>query len=730
MFLKALSLKAKSSIAAATLFVLGVGAAGAIAYISIGRMLEHSLATSVAAAAREGVDVLEDVGRRMNTYADLLASRADLVALVGQRDPATLEQGAVAEFKRLNALDPSVATLEFTDAKGVIVVRGHNPAKKGDDKSKQPQIRTALAGKPAGGLTVSPTTGEAAQDGVRPLMKDGAVVGTVKVGAYFHGSTASEIKRKTGLDVIFVANGKLTANTLGKDVPLEIPEEVLATARSGNADWPTAQAGGNSYMGRFAYQPSDVGDGMVVGFLADRSQTNRSRAEFLSSLATAGAAMFVVLVPLIVFATRRSTRRLLALAETTKQIAAGNLEVDVPAAKDKDEIGEMAQAVLVFREAAMENARLEREAEQHHARAEDERHRNEAARQEAIENERAMVARSIGAALSALAAKNLTCRMTDDLPEAYSQLQMDFNEALQQLDLALQSVMGSTRAIHSGTREIAHAAADLSQRTEQQAGNLEKTTSALAQITTRVKQAAENATHAREVVARTTGDAEKSGQVVRKAVEAMAAIEKSSEQISNIISVIDEIARQTNLLALNAAVEAARAGEAGRGFAVVASEVRSLAQRSAEAAKEISGLISASTTQVGQGVALVDETGKSLERIMVQVSEINSIVSELAAGAGQQATELQQINAAINEMDQVTQKNAAMVEESTAASRSLAEETNQLTQLIGQFQVGETGLARLQQPAEVHIDTAPRPPVRDRRPFPDALSLRLCELPL
>jgi methyl-accepting chemotaxis protein len=447
-------------------------------------------------------------------------------------------------------------------------------------------------------------------------------------------------------------------------------------------------------MARFAYRPSDVGKGMVVGFLTDRSVTTRSRGEFLSTLATAGAVMLLVLLPLIVLAAHRSTRRLLALASTTKQIADGHLEVEVPAQDDKDEIGEMARAVLVFRRAAAENARLEREAAEHRARAEDERRRNEEARQEAIDKERAMVAGSIGAALSALAAKNLTCRMADDLPEAYRQLQMDFNEALEQLDLALQSVMGSTQVIHSGSREIAHAADDLSQRTEQQAGTLEKTTSALDQITIRVKKAADDATHAREVVARTTGDAEKSGEVVRKAVEAMAAIEKSSQQISRIISVIDEIARQTNLLALNAAVEAARAGGAGRGFAVVASEVRSLAQRSAEAAKEISGLISASTAQVGQGVALVGQTGKSLERIMVQVSEINIIVSALAAGAKQEATELEQVNAAINEMDQVTQKNAAMVEESTAASRSLAQETGQLSHLIGQFQVGEPGAAR------------------------------------
>ena len=183
-------------------------------------------------------------------------------------------------------------------------------------------------------------------------------------------------------------------------------------------------------------------------------------------------------------------------------------------------------------------------------------------------------------------------------------------------------------------------------------------------------------------------DAEQSGGVVKNAVEAMTAIEKSSKQISQIIGVIDEIAFQTNLLALNAGVEAARAGDAGRGFAVVASEVRALAQRSAEAAKEIKGLISTSTTQVDQGVDLVMDAGKALARIVTQVAEINTIVSTIAASAQEQATALHQVNTAINQMDQVTQQNAAMVEETTAAAHALTGETEELGRSVGRFNTG------------------------------------------
>jgi methyl-accepting chemotaxis protein len=269
------------------------------------------------------------------------------------------------------------------------------------------------------------------------------------------------------------------------------------------------------------------------------------------------------------------------------------------------------------------------------------------------------------------------------------------------------AVVSSTDAIKSGTREISTASDDLSKRTEQQAASLEETAAALDEITATVRKSAEGATHARQVVAAADEDSKRSSIVVREAVEAMDAIAKSAQQISQIIGVIDEIAFQTNLLALNAGVEAARAGEAGRGFAVVAQEVRALAQRSADAAKEIKGLISTSTTQVDHGVKLVAETGKSLERIMTQVAEINEVVGAIAAGAQEQATALQQVNSAINQMDQATQQNAAMVEESTAASHSLSRETNQLSGLIGQFQVGGETMRRELQKAAPHAFRQP-----------------------
>jgi methyl-accepting chemotaxis protein len=392
--------------------------------------------------------------------------------------------------------------------------------------------------------------------------------------------------------------------------------------------------------------------------------------------------------------------RFRALGVAMDELGAGNDNVDIPFTTDRHETGKIAATLARFKEGLIQRKRDAEQRERDKAEADAAR---AAAMVRAQKESEELVVHTFGEGLSRLATGDLTFRLTGEVPAAYRKLQNDFNDAIGKLQETMRTIVVNGGSIRTGAGEISHAADDLSRRTEQQAASLEETAAALDEITATVRKTAEGARQANSVVAATRSDAEQSGQVVRETVAAMAEIEKSSKQISQIIGVIDEIAFQTNLLALNAGVEAARAGEAGRGFAVVASEVRALAQRSSEAAKEIKGLISASSQHVETGVDLVGQAGKALQQIMGKVSEISGLVGEIAASAQEQSTALVEVNTAINQMDQVTQQNAAMVEESTAASHSLTQEASELMGLIANFQTG------------VPVETASKP-ARSRPP--------------
>jgi methyl-accepting chemotaxis protein len=365
---------------------------------------------------------------------------------------------------------------------------------------------------------------------------------------------------------------------------------------------------------------------------------------------------------------RNTSKPVKAMSDVMRKLANGDNSVDIPCAGRKDEMGDMADAVMTFKQNAIEKVALE-----------------DARAKETADDQTAIGALAEG--LAALATGNLTHRIEVPFAQKSQQLKDDFNTAIHQMDEAMSIIASNASGIRSGAGEVSHAADDLSRRTEQQAANLEETAAALDEITATVRKTAQGAGSANTVVLNARTEAEQSGRVVKSAVEAMNQIEGSSRQIGQIIGVIDEIAFQTNLLALNAGVEADRAGDAGRGIAVDASEVRALAQRSADAAKEIKGLITASSSQVGSGVSLVGQTGEALQRIMAQVSQISGLVSEITASAQEQASGLNQVNAAVNQMDQVTQQNAAMVEQSTAASRSLAQESVELSRLVSRFNV-------------------------------------------
>jgi len=415
----------------------------------------------------------------------------------------------------------------------------------------------------------------------------------------------------------------------------------------------------------------------------------------LAAVVTYAAVAVALLIGILsaIFAVINISRPIGGINKAMRNLAAGDTDAAIPYASRSDEIGEMADAVEVFRQAAMVNKRLVHEAEQNRREVEANRI---AAQQQAEQDaaERLRVATSgLADGLKRLAAGDLSFQLTEPFSPDFDRLRHDFNQSVEQLGAALSSIAECVDGMGNGTREIAAGADDLSKRTEQQAASLEQTAAAVDEITVNVANSAKRTEEARDVASLANQSAGKSAEVVSHAEEAMEKIETSSQQISNIIGVIDEIAFQTNLLALNAGVEAARAGEAGKGFAVVAQEVRELAQRSAQAAKEIKGLIQASSSEVANGVKLVRDAGGALKTIGQFIVEINGHMDAIATSAKEQSTGLLEVNQAVNSMDQATQQNAAMVEQSTAASNTLANEASRLLDLVGQFKLPGTRVA-------------------------------------
>jgi methyl-accepting chemotaxis protein len=355
------------------------------------------------------------------------------------------------------------------------------------------------------------------------------------------------------------------------------------------------------------------------------------------------------------------------VASSIRRIAEGNLVETVRDADRGDEIGDIAKSLDALREKLSAAALLE-----------DDRNRRG--------EEQRVVVDALSVGLRDLSAGNLTHVIEGNFGE-YESLRVDFNQAAERLSETMAMVVETAESIRSRAREISQSSEDLSTRTETQAATLEETAAALDELTASIRSAADGAREVEGIVRTARSEAEESGKVVAGAVDAMTEIERSSDQISQIIGVIDDIAFQTNLLALNAGVEAARAGEAGKGFAVVASEVRALAQRSSGAAKEIKGLISASTQHVGRGVEQVGRAGEALSNIVNRVTHISTLVSTIASGAAEQSSGLGEINLGVSQLDQVTQQNAAMVEEATAASQSMNQEASGLSELVSQFKV-------------------------------------------
>jgi len=463
----------------------------------------------------------------------------------------------------------------------------------------------------------------------------------------------------------------------------------------------------------------------------------KNAADLLSALAVLLGLVFAFLIA------RSILRPMMAMTGVMGELAGGRLEVAVPALDNRDEIGAMARAVQVFKQNAVDKLRLEAETEtarQVRAKAEEELRAHEAA----VVAEVTLVSKAAGAGdldshidlagkdgamlllcqavndqigltrdalsdvggvLGAVAEGNLTRRITKDYGGLFGKLKGDVNLTANKLFEIVNNINAAAKEIGTAASEVAAGSQDLSERSEQQASALEETAASMEELAATVRTNAANAQQANQLAAGAREVAAGGGAVVTNAIAAMGRIETSSQKIGDIVGMIDEIAFQTNLLALNAAVEAARAGDAGKGFAVVAQEVRNLAQRSAQASKEIKVLIAQSTGEVKAGADLVKNAGNTLDEILGSVKRVADIVGEIAAASAEQATGIDQVNSAVTQMDEMTQQNAALVEESAAAARSLEQSAGGLQQQMAFFVLDEAASNSLARHASLVLST-------------------------
>ncbi|MBB6506816.1 methyl-accepting chemotaxis protein [Rhizobium soli] len=427
----------------------------------------------------------------------------------------------------------------------------------------------------------------------------------------------------------------------------------------------------------------------LKNFVAQAQEVGKAdseRSATVSVIAMVAGTLLAIAGGLMLVETLRGPLR--RVTEIMKRLADGDLDVKIEGRERGDEIGDMVRSVSVFRDSALENIRLEKEATSARelSSAESDRRTSERAR---IAAEQRQALTALSSVLGQLAEGDLEQTMDENLPEDFIEMARTYNRAVEELRGTLADVRSTADEIEGGTGNLAASADDLARRTEQQAAALEQSSRALRHLGDIVRATAQSARETSTSVNETEAFAVRSGEVVARAVGAMGEISRSSEKIATIIGVIDEIAFQTNLLALNAGVEAARAGEAGRGFAVVAQEVRELAQRCAGAAREIKGLISASSAQVTNGVHLVEETGGALSQIIAHVTDVRKLVTQISDAAEEQSTGISQVTRAVQEVEHITQRNAAMVEENNAEIHGLRQRVGVLSEKIERFKTRE-----------------------------------------
>lgn len=622
--------------------VLGVGlfatfATGGLAWWRLDRVLEANHARVVADAARTAATAMADVGQRMRAHADLISRRSDIARALVASDVATLEALLTAEFAALKKVDTTVSTLEVTDAAGIIVMRGHNPAKKGDDKSRVAMVRAALDGRPSHGLTVSITTGEMAQDAMVPLVADGQVVGTLKIGSYLRADTAAYLAALTGRDVAFLVNGAITASSLdGRAGQLVVPadlEAAVLSTRTGRAQ--RVVVGDRPYTALVAplINVDDVAAAALVT-LASRTELLAQRRALVIQIGSMLAPLAVFLGGLGWWLARGITRPIQGTTKVMEALIRGEKDVTVVGLNRRDEIGTMARAMESFRATV-----IRRDAQ------------NEALREMADRIDR--LAR----------------------------------EAIREVESQTTQMTANIDGLKASAERLSHHASTVDRSAGLAYTNAQTVAAATEELTASIKEIDRQVEDAAAVAREAVDHAKRSQTVVRTLSDVGA-------RITDVVKLIGEIAEQTNLLALNATIEASRAGDAGRGFAVVAGEVKSLAAQTAKSTKDIEA-------RVAEIVHAASEAVQAIDGVTVTIDRIDGITGTVAAAMQQQRSATEEIARSVRQSSDATANVSTEIghvsseaQATNGAAGALREEADRLCEAVRRLGEETTRLVR------------------------------------